>query len=871
MHQPKPHGTFGAANEEDAAAAELLARRLTNFKSVSGLDSLKMARTLPSGAMAIAVDMGGVLRVIIQPPLVPERATIESDGTAKNYIPMLFSGCVTKAVVAPGAGVEIKLSQTARRRLVSYDPEAALAPASVTLQRFVIEHHQRVAELMPKQQSAYTWTQYANQRPTWYSGGMAEVMQVVGGYGRQVLRELPDTKIERARLLLPPKYAKKVDEQLGNTRLPGYLGLPMGNGQFQYDYKFNETHGVAFDSASKPWLVRVNTRGVHVMPLPLIPATTTKAFRECMESVNDGEILWILDRFGGMPSGESFPTDPKDFESWRRAGCIVKVCDAAGFYDHQAYTSAIGWSFNSSGTEGFNTCYDYDDQGIGYGLSFKLQLRLGAATNQGKLPVAFDLSDRPEDMALLNGYLSMLYGRLPGNTARERAIKYKLRRVPIGDLLGRASQYSRFPSDGAASAEVDHWDNLEAAPIATHGGNITETARGKLWHGSPPRGQPQIKFPEPFMGGCISHDFGRLEGFPRPTGVKCDTAMFGYYVGDSLKTVKYFYDERTYQNDVEDNYDDCMIVGAWERTATTGSTSLMGNFYTSDVDEREAAAPITTVTKTVGTDLGYDTKPHFAFDHFFSMVGTMWRNRYFQHKVNETKTEGYSKSVAVCIPYFGRNAMLHAMRESSTSASANESLSVYSISDPNSYRYYTYDFVWAWVGGSSEGETATGSYGSPAPKDGSPVYVRGYTYGPYPCSDFADNGDWVGGLPADYTWLIHPVRHEWHHSGGGGPPTVKTYNRPTPATSKNAGELVISMLPQVETVNKEPSPRYFMSSPNEFGDVFYVDAIENKAGSAVYANTSEEDPESPKQRKRWGFTELADHKSAHHFIGVING
>jgi len=44
VHQPRPHGTFGAdaATEEDAAAAELLARRLTNFKTTSGLDSLKM-------------------------------------------------------------------------------------------------------------------------------------------------------------------------------------------------------------------------------------------------------------------------------------------------------------------------------------------------------------------------------------------------------------------------------------------------------------------------------------------------------------------------------------------------------------------------------------------------------------------------------------------------------------------------------------------------------------------------------------------------------------------------------------------------------------------------------------------------------------
>ena len=62
------------------------------------------------------------------------------------------------------------------------------------------------------------------------------------------------------------------------------------------------------------------------MPLPLVPATTTEAFREYIEEVADEEILKILDRFGGMPSGESFPVG-QDFQAWRRAGVVIKVCD----------------------------------------------------------------------------------------------------------------------------------------------------------------------------------------------------------------------------------------------------------------------------------------------------------------------------------------------------------------------------------------------------------------------------------------------------------------------------------------------------------------------------------------------------------------
>lgn len=863
MHQPRPHGTFGAdaATEEDAAAAELLARRVTNFKVVSGLDSFKMTRTLPSGAMAIAMDMGGVLRVIIQRQPEPELSPMESDGLAKSYIPMLFCGAINSGIVRPGDGVLIKLTDMTRKRLTSYKPDATRAPTEVRLQRFVIEHNGRVSELRPKRPTQYTWTQYHNQRPTWYSGAMAEVMQVVGGYGRQALKELPDNKIERAQLLIPAKVMQKIEQEMGNTRLPGYLGLPHKSGEFQYDYKYNETNGVGFDNKGEPWLLRVSTRGVYAMPLPMIPATTTRAFRDFVDEVGDDEIKWILGRFGGMPSGENFPVQTKDFESWRRAGVIVKVCDAGDFYNHMAYTSAIGWSFNLRGTEGFNTCYDYEN-GIGYGLAFKLRIALSAATNAGRLPEAFDL-DSSEDMRRLNDYLSRLYQQLTGNTARERAIKYKLRRVPVADILARAGR--------SGPGEVDHWDNLEVAPIASHSGSITEVARGRLWHGASPAAQPQIKFPEPFLDGCVSHDFGRLEGFDPPQDARCDTIMLGGYVGDMLKVAKYFYDPRGFTRKVEDNYDECMIVGTWERTVTEGDTTLQGHFYTSDFDAREAAAPITTVTNTVGKDLGYDTKPHFGFDHVLSMVGTIWRNRYFQHKVKETRTEGFSKSVALCVPYLTRNAILHAHKEFTSGASESEGLAVYAVGDPNTYRYFTYDFVWAWVGGITEGNMTTIEKDkvSPYPLHGNPVWVVGHNHSPDECSDFADQGDWIGGLPADYTWLIHPVRSEWMNSGGGGAPTVREYSRSIEKPGKESGLLQISILRQPERVNTEPSLGYFSFSPVD-GFAFYVDAICNVAGDAIYASTSEIDPET-RQRKRWGFSALADHSTPHHFIGVIHG
>ena len=857
MHQPRPHGLLAVGGEptsEDSAAIELLARRLTNLKTLSGVDSLRMVRTLPDGGYVIAQDMGGTFRCITHKPAPPPPPP-PFDGVAKDYIPMLFSGVVTKAILRQGEGLGMRFTEQTRRRLANYDPDN-LGPDRAALQRFAIEYHTLVSELMPQiPGSVFTYTQYVAQRPTWYSGAMAEVMQIVGGYGRQDLPELPDDKLERARLLIPEQVMKKIREQMGNVRLPGYTGLPDKKGQFRYDYKFTNTNGVAFDSDNKPWLLRVAASGVWAMPLPLVPATTTQAFREYMEQVGDQEIIDILDRFGGMPSGESFPFREDDFQAWKRAGVIIKVCDTADFYDHIMYSSACGWSFNSRGTEGYNTCYDYyDDEGLGYGLAYKMKLTLSPAHEDGKLPPPLDLDD-PIAARRLDRYMSSLYKLLKANEAKHLAIKYKLRRVPVEQILARG--------DEADEGELEYWDALELEPIATHSGSVSEVGRGYLYHGAKFQFQPQIKFPEPFMGGCVSHNFLPLiNGRYKESYPNCDTIMFGYYVGDDLKVVKYFRDGRSYQREIEDDYEDCMIVGSWTRTISNSSTSLLGHFYTTDIDERKPVTPSETVIKTVGKDMGYDHTPHFQFDAPFWKPGTLWRNRYFTHEVVSETSEGHSLSIGVCIPYLNRNALLHAERESTSGSSRTESGSLKYVQDPTTYRYWTYDFVMHWAGGLEV------MSGRPYPKDGNPVWVEIENYNPLPCSDFADQGSWIPALPADYTWLIHPQANVWHLGGGGGAPPYQAYVRTEHGDASEKGKLQLSIFEDERLVHSNiPDNMYFLGSPDDVVGVFYRDACKAVFGSAVYANVSENEGEG---RKRWGYTRLADHKSAHHFIGVIN-
>lgn len=74
----------------------------------------------------------------------------------------------------------------------------------------------------------------------------------------------------------------------------------------------------------------------------------------------------------------------------------------------------------------------------------------------------------------------------------------------------------------------------------------------------------------------------------------------------------------------------------------------------------------------------------------------------------------------------------------------------------------------------------------------------------------------------------------------------------------------------LQKVHEKPSGHYFVSSPDSFGLTFYRDACRNAAGNTEYGNVSEENPQVPKTRVRFGYSRLVNHTAAYHFIGVIN-
>lgn len=871
MHSPRPYGLLvlnGQLSNSDKNFIDHEIKKLSNNKTVSNLESIRQVKNLPDGGYVILQDMAGLLKAIAHKEL--KIAEFEPDGLAKLYIPMLYSGVITKSIpLTEGGKVGVKLTEQSRRRLVHYSNEN-LPEKDIELEKFKIEYSPNFQYFKPRYSGIYTHTQYVKQRPTWYSGAMVEVVQIVGGYGRQDISNLPESDLEKAAFKLTDSYIEKIIGELDGIRLPGYSGLPNVDGQFQYDYKFSKTHLVSFDSENKPWLIQIDPSGVWAMPLPLIPATTTEAFREHIEEVSDDEILKILDRFGGMPSGETFPLGT-DFQAWRRAGAVIKVCDTSDFYQYEAMYIACGWSFNSKGNEGFNTCWGYADNGLMYAYGYKVKLNLVPAQKEGWLDKVDVESNYVE---VISQYLNKLGVLLPKGEQKTLAILYKLRRVPQEDIYQKALDSLRNPS-GVTENDIDYWDNYEAKPIASHSGSVTRVSSGAvcwLLGKQYPTSMGRLKFPELTGQGCESFIFAS----PDYTGefVRCDTVMFGCYVEDQLKVVKFFIDNRTFHKEVQSTFEDIMIVGQWEKTETTGSTGLMGYFYTSDFDDRREAPESTIYTHIKGTDLGYGNPayqtPYLLFTH-----GSLSRARYYKHETTIKTESSNSLDVGICVPAFNRDGILYAYQESTVSESINEKHTLGSVADPTSYPLWTYDPIFHYLGGIGKGQ--------PIPKTGEYVYVYGPpNYNPTDYSDFADSGDWFGvgsgyidvsGVCAPYTSRASGNFQAGGVLIGGSAPSIEPYDKTESISGKTIGKVTFSYQSVgAKLVHRNvPDAWYFAFSPVDAGgdlSYFYRDACRVGFGDSEYANISETDQYN--RRYKWGYTSLVDHKSSYHFIGVIN-
>lgn len=188
MHAPRPYGLAiygGQLTDKDLAFIDTIAKRLTNTKKTGTLDSLKWVYDLPDGGAVVVYDAGGVFRVIANKPTVSE--PVQADYMAHSHIPMLYSGVVVRSIVGRDEGVILHMTEWTKRRIGEYrDNYKPLT--QMEFQRFVIDYHNRVREFEPNPPPSKKHTQYTKQRPTWYSGSMVKVMQIVGAMDGRIWR-----------------------------------------------------------------------------------------------------------------------------------------------------------------------------------------------------------------------------------------------------------------------------------------------------------------------------------------------------------------------------------------------------------------------------------------------------------------------------------------------------------------------------------------------------------------------------------------------------------------------------------------------------------------------------------------------------------
>ena len=849
MHQPRPFALFvenGELSKDDLSFIQHTVQKFTNYKQVNELDSLKRVYDLPDGGTAIIQDMGGTLRVIVDKPL----SEIQPLST-KYKIPMILSGVIQRPIIKDDSNISLKATTTTRRRLIGYDPNKSMPPRTLEFRKLAIEYDYQFKYFEPRYKGIMLYTQYHKLLPTWYSGAMASVVQVIAGYGRPLTDGDKPTDWDKKLYILPDDVSKKIDIEIEQYILGPSKGVPYNEGKISYSYGA-KTHAVGF-SSNQCFLIEVSPSGVYVMPLPVIPATTSPTFREWVERRNDDEIIAIIDKFGGLPTGELMPVG-EHREAWIRAGYIQRLCDTSEFYKHSLYYDACGWSFNSRASEGFNTCWSFDDSGMRWSYGFKLSLKL--------VDIDYDVRLSRDDEELK----AKILAGLDGESEELKAIRYKINRLSSAEL--QAYQYFNF----------DQWNELKLEPKKKHTGNMAQTTKGRVYWGS--KNMPQsfgyLKFPTLNGDGCQSFDMTMPDykgGF-----VKCDTVIFGCYVDDSLKVVKYFCDENKFYKDKESTFEDYMIIGEWEETTFSGNSQIMGYLYTTDFDDRRVASETQTYTKITGKDLGYG-QPAYQTPSIPYVWGGLSRARYYSHKTIKTVKGGDGLSVGICVPVLCRDSILYALTESHNGGGYHEKLARNSVKDPTIYSIWTYDPIFHWIGGSSN------AVGSPSPTIGEYVYANRDSEPVLktPYDEYAYSGDWFGvpvggykdvsGVCAKYTYRHSPYSGSAGGARiGGDAPQIDEYTINKTTGGESNGKVCIALrdVGAVRVHQNIPDSWYFSYSPIESGGeliYFYRDAIFNAFGIG-YASTSEKKDE--KARTHWGESLLVDNTVRPYFIGVVN-
>lgn len=684
-----------------------LADTLHAWKSTQQINNVTKSFSLRGGAYCVVVDLQNIRAMQIVAPVsnIEVIPTSEYEWEISDVTGVI--DVVNGVVTSPTIVRETTTLPGPNNTTVIQEVEVVngFTSASYSTTRYSdIERRRRLAVVeAPMFQRPLTnpalidvvWSEHAHAKPSQYSGAMRRIVQFILGIGK-IIRP---TWEERWMNLQTPKRGYIESKQV-NAETGMYDTVESGFGLYTedppvtrlyYDYRFPKTHGISFDATGKPWLIEISAGGVLAMPLYLDPVSTTIEGRARYIEVSP-ELEDFIDEFGGVPLGVTFPVGA-DLVEWKRAGEVVTLLNSSvmgAFYGNGMFSSDIGWSFNERGTEAHNCCV-----GIANNLSTGNHYRINI-TLQGETFAAMSGA-----RAELAGYFNEVY---KVNKCRRMT---ELQALEILRLL------QRDPEAGQQA-----FDNATVTPTLQGNASLTLLRSGTLYHPGRPIAQPQIKFPEPLVGGLVSFDFGPyVVGASVP---RCEAPMFVCIIDDMPEVINYFYDGRGSPTPPSQNTrGECQFTGLWQTINLGGATRVCGNFYSARWDWREEITSDSTVTTFDGRKIGVMGRA--AVPWFFSTCVYVSSRTYFAIKYKSEIAAGRNRGVAAAIPFHSRDAYYMVKSDYVASKSYAYGMNVEDTAGPQVQLWRIYNFVFHWRD-SCAGNIDAGSIGCVAKKFGEWMY-----------------------------------------------------------------------------------------------------------------------------------------------------
>jgi hypothetical protein len=669
-----------------------------------------------------------------------------------------------------------------------------------------------------------TYTQYVKLHPTMYSGTMVKCVQLLMGFGRQAKKSIYENKVSFADET-PDGEVTDQPESVYQRELRDH-GL-----RIKYDYRFMRTHGLTRASDGSWWLVEIGVnRGIVAMPLPLFDATTTLKFAHTLETMGDVNGQDAIELFGGYPSGESLPGFPEAFDAWVRAGRVIRLTapdDVGGFYQHDFYSSAMGWAFNPSGSEAHNTAWRIEpSDGVQRGVHYKVDLRITTLAAVPEPPAAKrmrnDLAPMKRDEPGTFDANMFKLGRLTANQMREVQDAF--------NHSGRAAAYAVL-------------NDIEAQPMAS-GSAIPRLAhQGNIFG---PRLGAQIKFPEPLLGFLVSHDMRAERRVDH--AVSCDTIMHVFFQGEQIKVCRYYSDPRGMPAVTREGYDqewfDNNPVGDLAAVTTVGPIGIPRMFYTSDFDDRAMLGtevtnerwkrrPVGYTTPTAST-VGLDREgvhgvsdnatgiPDPPFEQPPGAVhppNTVWRTKLFRFESWRETRNVLMLGASIVVPFNDRQAYCYGRMAGDEGGSDFYDLTWMRYGDP-------------WVG--EYGEVGGDRIGDQWQVLHAHYYTQSSpeTSGYQRYQDAADDGNWVPvgadvrGVVASAPYTYPPERHTFTPIAASRTLTVYL------VTAGYAGAIKTYVETRTGPDASVWESHWFLPSPDDFGFTDYMAEAHNGLGDS---------------------------------------